>query len=196
MKRISILTSILVCAATFAYSQRVNPTNQTVIILPVDQSTIAYKYHDGTALLADGSLLKGRFQFNGRKLFTYRASSQATRQKIGLSMIKRLVLAGSDTLVSDRTDSTVFTRLGNRLYRQLTEGTTMILDQCILVDEDRGRIGRKVYVLTDDGEMRKFTSLQKFNKWFYTFREQSGKPAPDAYLNQNEIVKAVARLND
>lgn len=111
-------------------------------------------------------------------------------------MIRRLALAGSDTLVMDRTDSTVFARFGNQLFRQLANGSTMVLDRVFTVDEDRGKTGRKLYVLDEASDLHKFTSLQKLNKWFYAFRERSGKQLPDVYLNQSEIVKAVARLND
>ena len=110
-------------------------------------------------------------------------------------MILRLVLAGADTLVTDRRDSTVFLRMSHRLFRQLAGGSVMILDQKFAVDEERGKMSRKLYVLDDNGEVYKFTSLQKLNRWFYAFRERSGKKLPDVYLNESEIVKAVARSN-
>lgn len=163
----------------------------------IDNSpSIDYKYHDGTARLIDGTVLTGRFQFNGRSIFNYRADSRSTQQRIGFSMINRLVLAGADTTVIDRADSTVFLRSGRRLYRQLASGSTRVLDQQFLVDEVRGSIGRKLYVEDEVGNVRKFTSLPKLNRWFYSFQEQSGKKMPDSYLNKNEIVKAVAKLND
>ncbi|GAB3884043.1 hypothetical protein GCM10028825_09290 [Spirosoma agri] len=111
-------------------------------------------------------------------------------------MIRQLTLAGADTLVNSRTDSTLFVRLGNRLYRQLTGGLTMVLDRRLVVDEERGKLGGKIYVLDEAGDLHTFHSLQKLNKWFYAFREQSGKKLPDSYLNESEIVKAVARINE
>ncbi|WP_461113393.1 hypothetical protein [Spirosoma jeollabukense] len=71
-----------------------------------------------------------------------------------------------------------------------------MLDRVFAVDEDRGEIGQKLYVLDEASNLHKFTSLQKLNKWFYEFRERSGKQFPDVFLNQSEIVKAVAKLND
>ncbi len=197
MKRIVISSVILICTITLAWSQRITPTTQNTTLIILDSSPdIEYKYHDGTAVLIDGTTLTGRFQYNGRKVFTYRSTSQASRQRIALSMIKRLALVGSDTVVTNRTDSTVFTRLGHRLYRQLTDGLTVVLDRRFLVDEQRGKIGYKLYVLDSDGALRKFTSLQKLNKWFYAYQERSGKRLPDIYRNESEIVKAVAQLND
>ncbi|SFC37516.1 hypothetical protein [Spirosoma endophyticum] len=198
MKRLSIITATLFCITTVSWAQQKHHTHypSTVYVPTTTEPTIDYKYHDGTAFLTNGSYLKGRFQYNGRKTFIYRASSQATRQRIGFSMIRRMALAGSDTLVMDRTDSTVFERFGNKLYRQLANGSTMVLDRVFAVDEDRGQIGQKLYVLDEASNMYKFTSLQKLNKWFHTFRERSGKQLPDVYLNQSEIVKAVAKLND
>ena len=197
MKQIAVFSAILLCTATMSWSQGVKANTQNTVYVPVTQTpSVDYKYHDGTALLTDGTSLKGRFQYNGRSVFTYRASSQATRQRIGLSTIRRLVLAGADTLVTDRTDSTIFIRSGHRLFRQLTGGSTMVLDRKFAVDEERGKMGRKLYVLDDAGEVYTFTSLQKLNKWFHAFRERSGKQLPDVYLNESEIVKAIARLND
>ncbi|MBD2755694.1 hypothetical protein [Spirosoma validum] len=197
MKRVIVISFALLYITTLAWSQGITRTTQSIIFLPIDTApSIDYKYRDGTALLTDGRLLKGRFQYNGRKIFVYRASSQAAKQRIALSMIKRLVLAGSDTLVTYRSDSTVFVRLGNRLLRQLTDGSPMVLDRKFAVDEDRGKTGRRMFVLDEDGTVRKFTSLQKFNRWFYAYRERSGKQTSDTYLNQSEIVKAVARLNE
>ena len=125
----------------------------------------------------------------------YRASSQATRQRISSLMIRRLVLAGTDTLVTTRKDSTVFFRFGNRLYRQLTDGTTMVLDRKLTVDENLGKVDATLYVLDENDDLHKFRSLKQLNDWFYTYQEQSGKKVSDAYLNRNEVVKAVTQLN-
>ncbi|GAB3715370.1 hypothetical protein GCM10027592_55900 [Spirosoma flavus] len=196
MKYVLLTSLALICATTFTWAQTVkHPAPTTVFIPTTTVPLIDYKYHDGVALLRDGTLLKGRFQSNGRSTFTYRANSQATRQKIGASMIKRLALAGADTLVSDRKDSTVFFRFGNRIYRQLTSGTTMVMDRRFVVDEERGKIDRQLYVLDENDDLHKFKSLNKLNKWFYDFQEKSGRKVSDAYLNENEIVKAVAQLN-
>ena len=197
MKKTAGLLVIVLSATTSLWAQHKTPQTETVY---VPQTThqgpiINYKYHDGVALLRNGVILKGRFQSNGRSAFTYRASSQASRQRIGSSMIRRLALAGADTLVTTRKDSTVFFRFGNRLYRQLTDGTTMVLDRKLIVDEDRGKVDTKLYVLDENDDLHKFSSLKRLNNWFYTFQEQSGKRVSDAYLNENEIVKAVAQLN-
>lgn len=201
MRQIAVLTAALLCSATFAWAQRTKPAfkpESTAIVFVNSSSApaVEYKYHDGTALLADGSFLKGRFQYNGRKVFTYRANGHAERQRLGLSMVKRMVLAGADTSVTNRADSTVFIQLGHRLYRQLAGGSVLVLDRRFAVDEEKGKMGRKLYILDDNGEVYGFRSLPKLNKWFYTFRERSGKQLPDVYLNESEIVKAVARLND
>ncbi|UFH52924.1 hypothetical protein [Spirosoma sp. KNUC1025] len=197
MKRTVVICFALFFTATLAWSQHTKHVPPSTVYVPVNTlPEIDYKYHDGTVELIDGNILKGRFQYNGRKVFTYRASSQATRQRIGFSMIRRLSLSGSDTLVTNRTDSTVFLRFGHQLYRLLADGATVILDRRFLVDEDRGKIGRKLYVVDANSDLHTFTSLQKLNNWFYTLREKSGKQLPDTFLNQNEIVKAVARLNE
>lgn len=185
---------LFITTYSWGQSGKFTPSNTTYVF--VNQSpTIDYKYHDGTALLTDGTVLTGRFQFNGKSTFKYRANSQATQQRIGLSIINRLVLAGADTSVTDRADSTIFLRSGHRLYRQLASGSTRMLDRQFLVDEVPGRIGLKVFVEDDAGNVQKFTSLPKLNRWFYSYREQTGKKIPDAYLNKNEIVKALAKLN-
>ena len=178
-------------------AQHKTPQTQTVY---VPQTTyqgpvINYKYHDGVAKLRDGTTLRGRLQANGRSAFMYRATNQATRRKIGASMIRRLALNGADTLVTDRTDSTIFIRVVNRLYRQLADGATMLLDRKLTVDEDRGKVGTKLYVLDENDRLHSFGSLRKLNDWFYNFQEQSSKKVSDAYLNEGEIVKAVAQLN-
>jgi hypothetical protein len=195
MKQIIAILALIVCGASMAQAQTKTPQPTTVFIPVNTEPSIAYKYHDGTAFLTNGSYLKGRFQYNGGSTFLYRSSSQAPKQRIGLSMIRRLALAGSDTLVTDRTDSTVFVKLGTRLYRQLAGGGTMILDRRYAVDEERGKLGPKMFVLDENSELHKFKSLQKLNRWFYAFNERSGKKRPDVYLNENEIVKAVAKLN-
>lgn len=196
MKHVIVSLATLLCITTVSWGQsrKFTPSNTTYVF--VDQSpSIDYKYHDGTARLIDGTVLTGRFQFNGGSIFKYRANSQATVQRIGFSMIDRMALVGADTTVTDRIDSTIFLRSGHQLYRQLAAGSTRILDRRFLVDEVPGQIGLRVYVEDDTGNVRKFKSLPKLNRWFYSFREQSGKKLPDAYLNKNEIVKAVAKLN-
>lgn len=197
MKQLIATLALVVCVASMAQAQNKTARSYpTTIFVPTNsEPPIEYKYHDGIAFLTNGSYLRGRFQYNGRSTFLYRASSQAPKQRIGRSMIRRLSLAGADTLVTDRTDSTIFTRLGTRLYRQLAGGGTMVLDQRYAVDEERGKMGPKLYVLDEASQLHKFTSLQKLNRWFYTFRERSDKQLPDVYLNENEIVKAVAKLN-
>lgn len=188
---------MLLCSVTPLLAQQTKPTPATIYIPQTiyQGPIIDYKYHDGVALLRDGAVLKGRFQSNGRSAFIYRASSQTASQKISASMIRRLSLAGADTLVSDRRDSTIFIRLGNRLYRQLAGGATMVMDRKFVVDEDRGKLGAKLFVLDTNEDLHKFTSLKKLNNWFYAFQEQSGKKISDAYLNESEIVKAIAQIN-
>lgn len=115
--------------------------------------------------------------------------------RIGASMIRRLALAGADTLVSTRKDSTIFVRFSSRLYRQLTDGVTMVMDRNLTVDEDRGKIGHQLFIVDENDELHKFNSLKRLNDWFYAYQKQSGKKVSDAYLNKNEIVKAVAQLN-
>lgn len=198
MKR-ALLLSATLCVTTAVYAQQTkSPTrtvNETQIITVNQGPSIQHQYHDGVALLTDGTVLKGRFQSNGQSTFTYRANSQARRQRIGASAIRRLVLAAADTLVTDRADSTVFIRLGHRLYRQLAGGETLVLDRWLIVDEARGKVAAKLFVLDDTGDFRRFTSLQKLNRWFDSYRERLGSVLPDVYRNEGEIVKAVARLN-
>ncbi len=178
-------------------AQQKTPQTQTVYVPQTiyQGPVIDYKYHDGVALLRNGTTLKGRFQANGKSTFTYRASSQATRRRLGASMIRRLALAGADTLVSTRKDSTIFVRFGNRLYRQLTDGATMVMDRKLTVDEDRGKIGAQLFIVDENDEFHKFKSLKRLNDWFYAYQDRSGRKVSDAYLNENEIVKAVAQLN-
>lgn len=195
MKRFTFSLLLLLGITGMAQAQHKAPQTTTVFIPQSVEPQIDYQYHDGIAFLRDGSYLKGRFQYNSGSAFIYRPTGQAPRQRIGLSTIRRLSLADADTLVTDRKDSTIFVRLGNRLYRQLAGGMTMVLDRRYLVTEMRGKIGRKMYVLDDAGDLHPFTSLQKLNKWLYTYSEQSGKQLPDVYRNQNEIVKAVVRIN-
>lgn len=195
-KVLIVLLSILSVSLNLCAQQKTAQTRtvyipQTIYQVPL----IDYKYHDGVAKLRDGRILRGRFQANGRSAFIYRASNQAARQRINALMIRRLALAGADTLVTDRKDSTIFTRFGNRLYRQLADGTTMVMDRELTVDEDRGKIGTSLYVLDENDDLHKFRSLKQLNDWFYTYQEQSGKKVSDAYLNRNEVVKAVAQLN-
>lgn len=198
MKR-ALLLSALLGATTLSYAQQTKSPTRTVRetqVITVNQGpSIQYQYHDGVALLTDGTVLKGRFESNGQSTFTYRASSQARRQRIGASFIRRLALAGADTLVTDRRDSTIFIRLGHRLYRQLAGGATLVLDRWLIVDEARGKVAAKLFVLDDNGDFRRFTSLQKLNRWFDAHRERSRKPLPDVYRNEHEIIKAVAHLN-
>lgn len=197
MKKTASILAVMLLALTNSWAQQKTAQTRTVYVPETiyQGPVIDYKYHDGIAQLQDGTTLKGRFQTNGRSAFTYRASSQATRRKIGASMIRRLALVGADTLVTTRKDSTVFIRLRNRLYRQLTDGATMVLDRKLIVDEDRGKVDAKLYVLDENDDLHKFKSLKRLNNWFYAYQEQSGKKVSDAYLNENEIVKAVAQLN-
>jgi hypothetical protein len=69
------------------------------------------------------------------------------------------------------------------------------MDRKFVVDEDRGKLGAKLFVLDINEDLHKFTSLKKLNNWFYAFQEQSGKKISDAYLNESEIVKAIAQIN-
>ncbi|UHG89111.1 hypothetical protein [Spirosoma oryzicola] len=189
-----ILAAVVFGSSTLWAQHRVTPPS--TIFIPVDQTpTPNYQYHDGTATLIDGTVLQGLFRYNGRNTFVYRTGGQALSKRIGFSMIRRLAVAGADSTTTTRSDSTIFVRLGRRLYRQLTGGTTMVVDRRFSVDEERGRIGQRLYVLDDNGDFHRFSSLQKLNKWFYAFRERSGKSLPDVFLNENEIVKAVARIN-
>jgi hypothetical protein len=195
MKRLGLLITLLLSAISATWAQKQPIQTQTIYLPRTVIEGPAYTYHEGTALLRDGSLLKGRFQFNGRSAFIYRANSQATKRRLRASLLQRLALADSDTLVTARNDSTIFIPLGNRLFRQLTGGETTVLDRAFTVDEDRGKIGSKLYILDTNQKLHKFTSLKRLNDWFYEFQDQSGKKLTEAYLNQNEIVKAVATLN-
>lgn len=198
MKRTGLFIFALIGLSAGAYAQRTTTTPRTVYVPQTvyQGPVIDYHYHDGTAILRNGVLLTGRFQYNGRSAFIYRAGSRAARQKIAFSRIRRLTLAGADTVVTDRADSTVFARLGTRFYRQLADGETMVLDRTFLVDEERGQVGSKLYVLDDNGDLLSFSSLQKLNDWFYEFQKRSGQNVADVFLNKKEIVKAVAHLND
>ncbi|CCH55203.1 hypothetical protein BN8_04444 [Fibrisoma limi BUZ 3] len=197
MKSGILIGTLLLLVSVQVKAQHKNPHPQTIYIPQTvyQGPVIDYKYHDGVMRLRDGTELKGRFKYNGRKTFIYRAGAQTARQKFGFSSIRRLALAGSDTLVTARTDSTVFVRMGTRLYRELASGPTMVMDQTYTVDEDRGKIGSKIYVLDDAGKFHRFNSLEKLNRWFYTYREQVGQKATDVFLNKTEIAKAIAQLN-
>ncbi|RIV24882.1 hypothetical protein DYU11_06070 [Fibrisoma montanum] len=197
MKSGLLISGLLLLVAVQANAQQKKPQPQTIYIPQTvyQGPVIDYTYHDGVIRLRDGTTLKGRFQFNGRKTFIYRAGAQAPQQKFGFSSIRRLALVGADTLVTARTDSTIFVRMGTRLYRELASGPTMVMDQVYTVDEDRGKIGSRIYVLDDAGKFHRFSSLQKLNRWFYAYQEQVGQKAADVFLNKTEIARAVAQLN-
>jgi hypothetical protein len=156
---------------------------------------ISYQLHDGTALLLDGSLLRGRFMYNKGSGFTFYRDGHSSGQRIYLYQFDRLALAGTDTSVIARSDSTVFLKVGNRLLRRLTIGKVGLYDKVYVVNEDKGKTGDLLFTWSDDGKIRRLKTLEQANQWFYEICQQNHWPNSDVFLSKAEIIKRLAQLD-
>lgn len=105
------------------------------------KENIKYSYHVGSALLKTGLTLSGKFQFNDKDndLPDYNFIDTFTnkRKSVPISMIERMVLAGSEKGITARNDSTEFVWIDKfkDLYRKVRIGTIEIYDNSRIIDE-------------------------------------------------------------
>ncbi|WP_020595500.1 hypothetical protein [Spirosoma panaciterrae] len=196
-----IITSILLLSCLIGYGQTSRPTvyrySPPVIVTHPSAYVIpiVYQLHDGVGRLGDGSLLQGRFLYNKGSLFTFYQNGHTKGVKIPFFQFEELTLAGADTSVLPRSDSTAFFRIKTRLYRRLTIGKIALFDQVYAINEDKGKIGDYLFVWDENGKLKRLRNLEDVNQWFYNTCQQNHWPNPDIFLSKTEIIKRLAVLD-
>jgi hypothetical protein len=105
------------------------------------KAKIKYTVHEGTAHLKTGLVISGKFIYTELKdevpQYDFIEATGGGRKSVALSMIDRLVLAGSEKGVNARTDSTEFVWIEKfkDLYRKIRVGTIELYDNSRIVDE-------------------------------------------------------------
>ncbi|GAB3954588.1 hypothetical protein GCM10028805_40280 [Spirosoma harenae] len=193
------LTSFLLLLIFTAYGQTPRTVYRSYpIIIPSQQPYVApvtYQLHDGIAQLDDGSLLAGRFMYNRNSGFNFYENGHSPGKNVPFYRFERLTLTGADTSVLPRTDSTVFLRVSNRLFRRLTVGKVGLYDRVYAINEDKGKIGDVLFTWSDNGKLKRLRNLEEANKWFYEVCIQNKWPNPDVFLSKTEIIKRLAQLD-
>lgn len=113
---------------------------------------IKYQFHNGEAWLKSDLVIKGKFKYTEPKnkvpeyLFVDAESGQ--KRKVALSMIKRLVLAGTEPNITYRKDSTEFLWIDNYqdMYRKVLNGSIEVFDNSRVVDESYEYIPEYVFI--------------------------------------------------
>ena len=201
MKSILLSTLFSVMAYT-TYGQAGRPMTppriHPVIIprsYPYSPPPIIYQLHDGIARLTDGSLLRGRFMYNGGPGFTFYQDGHSAGLRIYSYQFEHLALAGADTSVVPRSDSTAFFKVGNHVLRRLTIGKVGLYDKVYAVNEDKGKIGDVLFTWDDKGKLKRLKNLEQANQWFYAICVQNHWANPDVFLSKSEIIKRLAQLD-
>ncbi|MFD2936253.1 hypothetical protein [Spirosoma flavum] len=195
-----IPTTLFLLLPYFTYGQagRSMPVPRGVIIAHPSPSfilPIVYQLHDGTALLSNGDLLRGRFLYNRSQAFFFYQDGHSPGQRIYFRRLERLVLAAADTSVTPRLDSTVFLKVQNQFCRRLTIGKIGLYDQVYAVNENKGKVDEVLFTWGDDGKLKRLSTLEKANQWFYEICIQNHWPNPDVFLSKAEIIKRLAQLD-
>ncbi|GAB4037188.1 hypothetical protein [Spirosoma gilvum] len=196
-----IITGILLVSIYSSYGQANRPASYPrsypVIVAhpPAYIIPIVYQLHDGIGRLGDGSLLQGRFLYNRGSMFTFYQNGHTKGVKIPFFQFEELTLAGADTSVLPRSDSTTFARVKTRLYRRLTIGKIALYDQIYAINEDKGKIGDYLFVWDENGKLKRLRNLEAVNQWFYNTCQQNHWPNPDVFLSKTEIIKRLAVLD-
>ncbi len=200
MKAFLFITALL--SATFCYAQHKPMTypHGVVVVRPNPNALppIIYQSHDGVARLKDGSAVYGGFIYNGRSAFINHATGSGPRRKVYFGLMDRLTVAGADTLVTSRRDSTVFLRMNVLFGRLLTvPGPIAICDDVYAINEAPGKRGEAFYVQdsADPSTIRRITSLQKLNRWFYEICQQHGWKTDDVFLNYTDLIQKANQFN-
>lgn len=199
----SLLTSLIVLgilSSTYGQANRGAPPmpGGRAVIIPhasIYIPPIVYQLHDGVAQLTDGTLLRGRFLYNKSHVFIYYANGHDDGQHIPFYKFERLTLAGADTSVLPRSDSTVFVRIRNQLYRRLTIGKVGLYDKTYAVNEDKGNVGNDLFTWSEDGKLKRLYKLEQINQWFYATCQQNNWTPPDVFRSKVEIIKQLAKFD-
>ncbi|GAB4013486.1 hypothetical protein EXU85_12290 [Spirosoma sp. KCTC 42546] len=197
---ISSIILILATYASFGQTGRTTPMNRSYPVIIPHPSTpyvqpIIYQLHDGIARLTDGSQLQGRFMYNKNSSFTFYQDGHSPGKSIANYKFEYLKLAGADTAATPRTDSTVFLRVKNNLFRRLTVGKVGLYDKTYSINEDKGKIGDILFTWDNDGSLRRLHNLEQANQWFYQICQQNNWPNSDVFLSKTEIIKRLAQLD-
>jgi hypothetical protein len=133
---------------------------QHTVILGNPKYRIDYSVHKGYLILNTGEKVEGDFKYAMDEFPTYNLKFLSPVKKVikryNVKKINRLVLAGSDTSLSNK-DSTYFETLGEHklFYRQLTFGNIKIYDERFFnVNEVKGLIYPLITVIYQDKNIR------------------------------------------
>ncbi|MBN8823738.1 MULTISPECIES: hypothetical protein [unclassified Spirosoma] len=194
-----IITCLLLVSMCTVYGQTARPGSYPHAVIIPRTSTyvipIVYQLHDGVGRLGDGSLLQGRFLYDKGTMFTFYQNGHTKGVKIPFFQFETLTLAGADTSVLPRSDSTMFSRIKNRLYRRLTIGKIALYDDVYAINENKGKIGDYLFVWGDNGKLKRLRNLEAINQWFYDTCQQNHWTNPDIFLSKTEIIKRLAVLD-
>ena len=115
--------------------------NSTPKPTKIKKPKIKYEFHHGYAVLKTGLRLEGKFKYVELKgeVPQYLFIEKDTKMKryVALSMMDKMLLAGSEKGITARTDSTEFEWIDKYkdLYRKVRGGTIELFDNSRIVDE-------------------------------------------------------------
>jgi len=157
-------------------------------------------YMTGVGWMNDGHLLIGKFQdySSNRAMCIYYASSSPNNpETIHVKTLDKLVLAGSDTLLSYRKDSTEYCHISqhNYLSRKLTRGKVEIYVRSDIKPAEKGtarnHITVKYYGLIID-----IGSIKKLDRMMRTVLPGYDEYHPFNKKKQVDIVALFKAIND
>ena len=196
-----ISSGILFLVTCIAYGQAgrsVPMYGGHAVIIPGSSSyllPVVYQLHDGTAMLSNGTRLRGRFLYNKGSAFIFYQDGHSPGKRIYFREFENLTLAGTDTSLLVHRDSTVFTKVGNHFFRQLTIGKVGLFDETYAVNENKSKLSDVLFTWGDDGSVKRLQTLEKANQWFYEICLQNHWPNSDVFLSKAEIIKRLAQLD-
>ena len=172
----------------------------SIIIAASNSNNIAinYKSHAGIAYLKSGKVLNGWFKYDYWEFptynFKYFSSDSTKQQKVYISDLKEIVLAGSDSALCFRKDSTEFYYLQSYkgLYRKITSGKIEVYDRLINTSEKSKLVGTEILVKYD-GTFKKITSIQELDKYIRSLIPEYDKENP--LSKQVDMVKLFDAIN-
>jgi hypothetical protein len=127
--------------------------------------------HYGIAQVDGIGTVQGVFQYAWFEFpspnFKFYGNDSVEPQRLYWQYVNKMTLAGSDSLLSYRKDSTEFYHLNNCVgfYRKLTDGKIRVYDGVANVNEMPGFISGDDMVVLYQGKLMRFFSFRKFTRF-------------------------------
>ncbi len=181
---------LLHCIVILSLATSINAQAQKVKPKGVSEKggSINYAKHQGKAFLKTGLIMEGEFKLNTPKkeipYFTVQERRFPDVEKIDITMIKELLLAGSEKGVVDRKDSTRFVWFDayDDLYRQVRNGDIKVYDNSRVINEKYKFIPSYIMIAEKEGlnsriisELKDLEEYMKDRPYFLESAKATGK---------------------